>query len=250
VILPNNQYSFPTLAFQTIYIGTSLEHDNSGALYALDESSGNVNWHYDTVGGVWTAIGVDTSTNTVFASSGDPGFYVLAFNATSGAIRWQIQVPNSSEDLDPGSGLPVANGLVYVSSKNGNVYGLHESDGSVAWSRQIAKISVDDVSTPAIAANGMLYVGSRDNALYALNAITGAVVWKATNVGGIDSSPAVANGVVYFASLNQKFYALDASTGAVLWTFTSGAKSYSSPIVVNGWLYCGSDDGKLYAFSL
>ncbi len=250
VILPNNQFSFPTLAFQNVYIGTSLAHDSSGTVYALDEISGNVNWHYTTVGGVWTAIGADTGTNTVFVSSGDPGFYVFAFNATTGAVRWQIQVPDSSEDLDPGSGLPVANGLVYTSSKNGNVYALHESDGTIAWSTRIAKISVDDVSTPAVAGNGILYVGSRDGFLYALNATTGAVVWKATHVGPIDSSPAIANGVIYFASLNNNFYALNASTGAVLWSFTTGAKSYASPIVVNGWLYCGSDDGKLYAFSL
>ena len=250
VILPNNQYSFPTLAFQNIYIGTSLAHNSSGTVYALDEIAGNVNWHYTTVGGVWTAIGADTGTNTVFVSSGDPGFYVFAFNATTGAVRWQIQVPNSTADLDPGSGLPVANGLVYTSSKNGNVYALHESDGTVAWSRQIARISVDDVSTPAIASNGNLYVGSRDGFLYDLNATTGAVVWKAAKVGPIDSSPVIANGVIYFASLNNSFYALNANTGAVLWTFATGAKSYSSPVVVNGWLYCGSDDGKLYAFSL
>ncbi len=250
VILPNNQYSFPSLAFQTVYIGTSLANDNSGTVYGLDETTGNVNWHYTTVGGVWTAIGADTSTNTVFASSGDPGFDVFAFNATTGAVRWQIQVPNSFADLDPGSGLPVANGLVYTSSKNGNVYALHENDGTVAWSRQIAKISVDDVSTPAIASNGVLYVGSRDGFLYALNATTGAVIWKAAHVGPVDSSPAIANGVVYFASLNNVFYALNASTGALLWSFTTGSKSYASPIVVNGWLYCGSDDGKLYAFSL
>ncbi|HKV58828.1 MAG TPA: PQQ-binding-like beta-propeller repeat protein [Ktedonobacteraceae bacterium] len=250
VILPNNQYSFPTLAFQNVYIGTSLAHDSSGTVYALDEMSGNVSWHYTTVGGVWTAIGADTSTNTVFVSSGDPGFNVFAFNATTGAVRWNIQVPNSFEDLDPGSGLPVANGLVYTSSKNGNVYALHESDGTIAWSRQITKISVDDVSTPAIASNGSLYVGSRDGFLYALNATTGAVIWKAAHVGPVDSSPAIANGVVYFASLNNVFYALNANTGALLWSFTTGSKSYASPIVVNGWLYCGSDDGKLYAFSL
>ncbi|HEY6540615.1 MAG TPA: PQQ-binding-like beta-propeller repeat protein [Ktedonobacteraceae bacterium] len=196
IILPNNQYSFPSLAFQTVYIGTSLASDSSGSIYALDEMTGNVNWHHTTVGGVWTAVGADTSTNTVFASSGDPGFDVFAFNATTGAVRWQIQVPNSSQDLDPGSGLPVANGLVYTSSKNGNVYALRESDGSIAWTRQIAKISVDDVSTPAIASNGTLYVGSRDGFLYALNATTGAVIWKAAHVGPVDSSPAIANGVV------------------------------------------------------
>ena len=250
VILPCNEFGEPTLSFHTIYIGTSLNQGTSGTVYALDEVSGKVNWHLTTGGGVWRAIAVDTNTQTVFAGVGDPGFQILALNATTGAINWQIQVPNSSVDLDPGSAMVIANGLVYFSDKNGYVYALHEGDGSVAWATQIAKLSADDVSTPAIGANGVLYVGSLDNYLYALNATTGAVVWKASNVGGIDSSPALANGVVYFASFNSNIYALDATTHAVLWTFATGGKSFSSPIVVNGWLYCGSDDGKLYAFSL
>ncbi len=250
VILPCDMFGEPTLAFQTIYIGTSLNNGTSGTVYALDEVSGKVDWNLTTGGGVWRAIAVDVSTQTVFAGVGDPSFQILALNAKTGATKWQITVPNSSEDLDPGSAMVVANGLVYFSDKNGSVYALHESDGSVAWATQIAILSADDVSTPAIGANGVLYVGSLDNFLYALNATTGAVIWKAPNVGGLDSSPALANGVVYFASFNSNIYAVDASTHAVLWSFTTGGKSFSSPIVVNGWLYCGSGDGKLYAFSL
>lgn len=250
VILPCDEFGEPTLAFSTIYMGTSLNNGTSGTVYALDEVSGKVKWNVTTGGGVWRAIAVDTSTKTVFAGIGDPSFQILALDAIVGTTKWQITVPNSIEDLDPGSAMVVANGLVYFSDKNGYVYALHESDGSVAWATQIAKLSADDVSTPAIAPNGDLYVGSLDAILYDLNSTTGAVNWKATNVGGLDSSPAFANGVVYIASFNSNIYALDATTHAVLWTYTTGGKSFSSPIVVNGWLYCGSDDGKLYAFSL
>lgn len=250
VILPCNEFGEPSLAFQTIYIGTSLNYGPSGTIYALDEVSGKVNWHVTTGGGVWRSIAVDTTAQTVFAGVGDPAFQILALDAITGATKWQIVVPNSSEDLDPGSAMVVANSMVYFSDKNGSVYALHENDGSVAWSTQIAKISVDDVSTPAVGPNGVLYVGSLDAYLYALNATTGAVVWKAANVGGLDSSPAIVNDVVYFASFNSNIYALDASTDAVLWSYTTGGKSFSSPIVVNGWLYCGSGDGNLYAFSL
>jgi eukaryotic-like serine/threonine-protein kinase len=250
VILPCNEFGEPTLAFNTIYIGTSLNQGTTGTVYALNEVSGKVIWHLTTGGGVWRAIAVDANAQTVFAAVGDPGFQILALDAMTGASKWQIQVPSSSEDLDPGSAMVFANGLVYFSDKNGYVYALHESDGSVAWATQITKISADDVSTPAIGANGVLYVGSLDSLFYALNATTGAVIWKASSVGALDSSPAIANGVVYFASFNSKIYALNAATHAVLWTFTTGGKSFSSPIVVNGWLYCGSDDGKLYAFSL
>ncbi len=250
VILPCNEFGEPSLAFHTIYIGTSLNNGNSGTVYALDEVSGKVNWNITTGGGVWRGIAVDTGARTVFAGVGDPSFQILALDANTGATKWQIVVPNSFEDLDPGSAMVVANGFVYFSDKNGSVYALHESNGAVAWSTQIAKISADDVSTPAIGTNGVLYVGSLDAYLYALNATTGAVVWKAASVGALDSSPALANGVVYFASFNSNIYAMDASTHAVLWSYTTGGKSFASPIVANGWLYCGSGDGNLYAFSL
>lgn len=250
VILPCDEFGEPNLALQTIYMGTSLNTGTSGTVYALDEISGKVNWYITTGGGVWRSIAVDTGTQTVFAGVGDPSFQIVALDALTGATKWQITVPNSFEDLDPGSAMVVANGFVYFSSKNGNVYALQESDGSVAWSTQIAKLSADDVSTPAIGPNNILYVGSLDAYLYALNATTGAIVWKAANVGGVDSSPGLANGVVYFASFNSNIYAMDATTHAVLWSFATGGKSFSSPVVANGWLYCGSDDGKLYAFSL
>lgn len=249
VILACNEFGEPALAFKTIYIGTSLKYAKGGSLYALDELTGHMNWHYDSVGGIWGEVGADTSTNTVYAAVGDPDYQIISFNASTGAINWQFAHPVFGNDQDTGSGIGVANGLIYLSSKNGYVYALNESNGTVAWATQIARVSADDVSTPAIS-NGVLYVGSLDNLLYALNAANGQVIWQAANVGGIDSSPAVANGIVYFASFNGKIYALDANTHAVLWSYATGGKSFSSPIVVNGWLYCGSESGNLYAFSL
>src|SRR5207245_7406586 len=100
-----------------------------------------------------TVTGVQTCALPIY-----PSFQILALDANTGATKWQIVVPNSFEDLDPGSAMVVANGFVYFSDKNGSVYALHESNGAVAWSTQIAKLSADDVSTPAIGANGVLYV--------------------------------------------------------------------------------------------
>lgn len=249
IILPCNEFGEPTLAFNTIYIGTSLA-GTTGTIYALDETSGAVNWHLTVGGGVWGAIGVDTSAGTVFASVGVPTIAIVALNATTGAQLWQHPLPTFGRDQDVRSGMVFANGFVYLSSKNGYVYALHESDGSQAWATQIATTSTEDVSTPALGSNGVLYVGSLDNFLYAINATTGAVVWKAPKVGGIDSSPAIANGVVYFSSFNSNIYAVDETSGKVLWSYATGGLSFSSPVVANGWLYCGSDDGNLYAFSL
>ena len=249
LIIPWDEYGFPTLAFNTIYVGSTHE-GGPGSLLALDVLSGHITWQYKSAGGIWGSVAVDASNNTVFTGIGNPVDAVVSLNATTGAFNWQYSVPNSAGDTDVGAGIAIDNGLVYVDSKNGSIYAIHENDGTYAWSTQIAT-DVDDVSSPAISSVlGILYVGSIDSNLYALNKQTGAVLWKIPTGGIIKSSPALANGVLYFASEDDKIYAANASNGNVLWSFKTANQSQSSPIVVNGWLYCGSTDGKLYAFSL
>jgi outer membrane protein assembly factor BamB len=249
MILPWNEYGFPTIAFNTIYVGTSRE-TGPGTVEAIDEISGHVVWQNAANGGVWGSVAADTSTNTVFTSVGNPADTVNAYNATTGALTWQYTIPNSGPDDDPGSGITVSNGLVYENSKIGSIYAINENTGTLSWTIPIGTPHNGDVSTQSVNDNGVLYVGSLDTNLHAINATTGVVLWKATTGGGIDSSPAFANGVVYVGSLDGKIYAINGTTGAILWSYTTGGPVYSSPIIVNGWLYCASSDGNLYAFSL
>ena len=249
MILPWNEYGFPTIAFNTIFVGTSRE-TGPGTVEAIDEISGHVVWQDAAGGGVWGSVAADTSTNTVFSSVGNPPDLVNAYNATTGALVWSYAIPNSGPDDDPGSGITVSYGLVYENSKIGNIYAINENTGTQSWTTTIGTFSNGDVSSQAVTDNGVLYVGSLDTNLYAMNATTGAVLWKAATGGGIDSSPAFANGVVYVASIDGKIYAINGTTGAILWSYTTGAPVYSSPIIVNGWLYCASADGNLFAFSL
>ncbi|GAC1384506.1 MAG: hypothetical protein NVSMB33_13000 [Ktedonobacteraceae bacterium] len=249
-ILPWHQLGFPTLAFNTLYVGISHLDHGACALYALDELSGHINWQYVTQSGVWGAVGVDTNTKVVFTGIGNPDSAVTALHAMTGQTIWNTPIPPVGPDDDVGSGVTVDHGMVYASSKNGKVYALNETTGKIAWSTSIGAPANGDISTQAISSTGVVYVGSINGDLYALNAKTGAILWQESTGGPIFSSPAIANGVVYFASLDHKFYAVNAATGVVRWKYTTGSFSYSSPIFVNGWLYCGSADGKLYAFHL
>jgi outer membrane protein assembly factor BamB len=105
----------------------------------------------------------------------------------------------------------VANGVVYVGSKDGKLYAF-KADGcgqptcSPLWT---ASTGAQIASNPAVA-NGVVYVGSRDHKLYAFKADgcgqpTCSPLWTATTGSYIDSSPAVANGVV--GSRDHKLYA-------------------------------------------
>jgi outer membrane protein assembly factor BamB len=250
MILPWHSVGFPTLAFNTIYAGTSHLDHGSCALYAFDEFTGHIKWQYAADAGFWGAVGVDSAKQWVFTGIGNPVSTVVALNAFTGAAIWSTSIPQYGPDDDVGSSIAVDNGMVYTSSKNGSVYGLDENTGSIVWSSPAGPQSDGNISSEVVSNTGLLYVGSIDKSFYAFNASTGALKWKYTTGRTIMSTAAIANGVVYFASFDQKIYALNASTGALLWSYTTGGASFSSPVVVNGWLYCGSSDGKLYAFSL
>ncbi len=256
IVMPWNNFGFPSLHFNTVYIGASRE-GGSAMLNAIDEMSGHINWQHTTSGGVWGSVAADIvgGVNTIFTGMGNPGNSVLSLNAATGALNWSYPVPLSPGGDDVGSGISVSNGHVYASSKNGNFYALNESDGTLAWSTAIGRADIGNVSSPAVGPDGTIYVGSYDKHLYALDP-SGNILWTITTGGLIDGSPAVANGVVYFSSNDGSIYAANANAstsaggGTVLWSYNTGRLSHASPIVVNGWLYATSSNGNAYGFSL
>lgn len=250
IILDWRQVGFPTLASNTLYIGTSHDDQINSSMYAIDELSGHIQWRYLSETGFWGAVGVDMVNNVAISGLADPSDAIIAFNAQTGAVLWKTTLPHYGPDDDISSGITITNGEVFASSKNGYVYELNEQTGAINWSTLVGSQGIGNISTQAISSTGTLYIGSMDGNLYAVSISNGAILWKTPTKGKIFSSPAIANGVVYFSSFDKNIYAVDATTGAMLWKYTTSQKSYSSPIVVNGWLYCSSSDGKLYAFSL
>ena len=116
-------------------------------------------------------------------------------------------------------GSPIAaNGKVYVTSNDGDVYCLDAFSGAFVWSYNI---SGSAESTPAIA-EGNVYVGSADKNVYCLDALTGAKVWNYTTGDQVQSSPLVTGGIVYVGSDDQNVYALNVSNGALIWNYTTG----------------------------
>ncbi len=152
--------------------------------------------------------------------------------------QWSVETGGSVN-----SSPAVADGTVYVGSRDNTVYALDAETGQERWSFETDS-SVD--SSPAVA-DGTVYVGSRDNTVYALDAETGRERWSVETGRGVDSSPAVANGTVYVGSWDARVYALDAETGRERWSVETGARVGSSPAVANGAVYVGSWDARVYA---
>ena len=102
------------------------------------------------------------------------------------------------------SSLAIADGVVYVGSKDGRLYALDAETGQEKWR---FKTDGQVYSSPAVA-GGMVYIGSLDGRLYALDAETGQEKWSFKTGSPVPSSPAVAGGVVYFVDKEGYIYAV------------------------------------------
>ena len=138
----------------------------------------------------------------------------------------------------------IYNGYVYVGAEDGYVYALNMTTGTPAWKSEIGGRVW---SSPAIA-DGCVYIGSGDHDVYALNASDGAIIWSFPTPYRVQSSPAVSDGVVYIGTDNYNLYALNASTGREIWHAHTGV-TISSPSVYNGYVYIGSVDGYVYCLN-
>jgi uncharacterized repeat protein (TIGR01451 family) len=125
-------------------------------------------------------------------------------NAGSLQVKWSFAGNSSPTSGGLYSSPAVVNGVVYIGSKDSNVYALNASTGAKQWSFATEPLEVIDNSSPAVA-NGVVYIGSAhlindEGNVCALNASTGAKLWTYNTGSDILSSPAVVDGVVYVDS--------------------------------------------------
>lgn len=136
----------------------------------------------------------------------------------------------------------VSDGVVYVGSRDNNLYAIDAVTGQEKW-RFATGTWV--TSSPAVS-NSTVYVGSEDKNLYAIDAVTGKEHWRFGTGGGVSSPPTVSDDVVYFGSADKNLYAVNSVTGKEKWRFQAGGMS-TSPAVANGIVFAVFDINGLFA---
>jgi polyvinyl alcohol dehydrogenase (cytochrome) len=183
--------------------GVAYVPDWSGHLYAINANNGKLIWSKailtDYLPGVFspapakvvsrTSPAVDVSTNTVYIGT-QKGAYLLAINATTGALRWRTQLDPHPMAIDTASP-SIYDGVVYV---------------GVASLEEAAAI---DPGYPCCTFRG---------SAVAVNAATGAIIWKTYvvpsgyNGGAVWGStlvPDPARGFLYVTTGNNYFTPTD-----------------------------------------
>ena len=247
--------SSPVVVDGMVFVGSM-----GGKVCALSESTGAIIWTYyaadDVLGSLAVSDGMVFGGNIIPPNAEGECTTVFALNEVTGALIWSHKT-RIVGSIHPGvvTSPAVANGIVYVSSEDGNVYAFDETTGTVVWiyttnwlpSSDLWPPSAFEYSSPAVV-GGIVYIGSTDNRTYALNATTGKQIWNYTTDWKVFSSPAVANGIVYTGPEGNYIYALNATDGTLVWRHNTGSwlTAFSSPAVAEGVVYIGTYDG-LYA---
>jgi outer membrane protein assembly factor BamB len=255
----------------TVYFGAN-DTSVSGPLYALKQSDCSKEWAftgYASVTGSWDplAYAVDAKGEPlILFGTSDTDSKVYAIDAVTGKKVWRYAVYNPAPHIyDVGAGVTVtapgvngfADGMAYVASKYGIMYGLNLTTGKKVWSdnynKQIKSFG-RNISTAALSGTNLV-VGDA-NGLVDLNAVTGKVVWHNDNPAdtGVDSSPAIAgpagSQVVAVGDLAGGFDVDSLATGAALYHYQTGQYITGSPAVSGGDIVIASADGFLYDFAI
>jgi len=220
-----------------------------GTVYALDLESGQERWRFSTEMRIRSTPAISGGVVDVGGADG----VVYSLGLEDGLVQWSHETEGASllsEDFgfDRKSIIAspaVVEGVVYVGSRDGQMYALDQATGERLW-RVSHEVSWA-MSSPAVSGDA-LFSGTSDGVfVHRVDVATGEEVWRFVGAGYTWSSPALVGTTVYIGDGAGYLRAIDAESGAERWSFRTGGGVYSSPWVEDGTVYFGADDGVVYA---
>ena len=261
----------------TIYFGSLGASAKDGPVTAFRESDCTQLWQWSGYvisgqnSGVWSPLSYAVDAKGVgllLFGSANPDSEVYALDAATGTLVWRYATYDpAAEDWDVGAGVTstapgvngFADGMAYVEGKDGILFALDLTTGSVGWQFNFGgnaptnpvATSTDALSTPALSGSTLVFGDA--TGLYAVNAVTGVKQWFVAGTGDINSSPAIVGPsgqrVVAYGDLSGIFHVVQLSDGAPLYSYQTGGFITSSPADAEGNLLIDSNDGFLYDFA-
>lgn len=241
------------VAAKTVYAATDAGPD--GHVYAWDLATGRVHWRY--AAGREVPSSVARGDRNVFAVTRTDE--LLALDPATGRVRWTVRLDTLSA-RDRGnrflSSPAVADGLVFVSGRDGVVRAFAETDGTVVWRH--------DLETRALASpvvhEGDVYVVilALHSRVVRLDAKTGTLTGAYRLGDAVAYTPVGSDAGLLLYGLGAgrpdrpgTLVLLDWSLGALRWSRASDAGwSTPAPFVMNGTVYVGDVTGGLRGYAL
>lgn len=157
----------------------------------------------------------------------------------------------------------VADGIVYVGSRDGNLYALDDVTGKRLWTASVCPpdseapdpMSEEDeyyssdefpetgiMATPAVD-NMNVYIGGLDGMFHAYDRKTGELRWETRTGGRLTSSPLLADDLVIVGSRSGRLGAMNRADGKRVWVYRAEGPINSSPAFADGLVVVGTSDG-------
>jgi outer membrane protein assembly factor BamB len=241
--------SSPVIVGSTVVIGAP-----DGGVYALHLATGKQLWRTQTNGRVRATPSVHDGTVVV----GSWGGGVYALDLASGMERWVHRTEGDTLDSKKfgfdrravQSSAAIANGSVYVGSRDGAVYALDEATGKRRW--RVSHRGSWVIGSPAVH-GGRVFAGSSDgHFIQALEPETGREIWNLPTGANVLASPLIVGNSLVVATARTDaaagdLIALNPATGSVRWRLPLDEASNSSPVAADGELYLGTEAGTVLA---
>jgi glucose dehydrogenase len=219
---------------------------------AYDVASGSLLWkdQVDTAGDADRAFALAAGAGQVFAAgfgtnaAGNQDFLVRAYDAKSGALRWEDRVDKAGLN-DAAFALAVEGGQVFAAGFGTNAAGNQDflirayqaKDGALLWEDQVDHAGFDDTAFALAVGEGLLFAagsgqrtaGNQDFLVRAYDVKSGALRWEdqVDPAGGFDgvNALAVEGGRLFAAgfvtntagNFDALLRAYEAKSGALLW---------------------------------
>lgn len=162
-------------------------------------------------------------------------------------LAWRFETGDAVKSTPTSAG-----GLVFISSMDGQLYGVDLKTGVERW-----RFKADDaLEASPLFADGTVFVGSDTGTFYAVDAKSGQQKWAYQSNGKIlgSANTFVEAGSgkrrVVFGSYDNYLYCLEAADGALVWKHEAQNYINGSPAIAEGAAVFGSCDGNLYIVPL
>ncbi|GHO69083.1 hypothetical protein KSC_079750 [Ktedonobacter sp. SOSP1-52] len=262
--------------------GTYIMYQNEQYFYVVDKLDSKTHkslWTYQNKKladlGYPTVYG-----DTVYLNASDDlasQSHLIALNATTGKVRWDIPFKTLTTIDENGSGpfnmgyltMPVvSDGQVFVANRAGTVFAFNSETGKQNWTykigasalvkqyytdpntgkKKLAGSTFYDGSVPQVS-NGVLY-GALEHTLYAVDIKSGKQVWstKITSEEQVFGDAQVVDGIIYASShsvsqhhdgqaYQSYVYAFNTKDGKQSWNYSIEGLNSSGLAIDNGHIY-------------
>ena len=237
----------PTVVGDAVIIGSC-----SGSVYALDRTTGDPIWLYDTSAdgppAQFHGEPLILGDRLIIPTDSDPKGHLYSFDITSGELLWKVPF-NRGVTTTP---LLLGDRLVVISWE-GDVAAIETKSGKILW--RVTPVGTLEtnlfISSPAHAADRIL-IADNTNRILALDASNGATLWRKTLPGRPNTALIVLSDDLVAGTHDGYLNWIDIKSGEVKKRTKLGGFPFGTPVRSDGLLLVlvGSGKSKLVAIDI